>query len=169
MISIEEKVKNKFFEIIKKLYESVKIFKDKGFSAEETRNYINKCYIINELKKSGIEFSSKGELEKVLSYINNERDNEISKSFYEKFRSDEYFAPNIDKIHVDTQYKSKNIGNVIETEFEDVSKVSEKNIETDYTDDNELCDLHQEFTADGKLISTCKKVKKEEGLKNAPR
>ena len=158
-----EKKNSNIFEIIKKINESVKKFKANGFSAEETRNYINNCHIYNEFKKFEIKFSSKEELTKMLYYVNKERDQEISKIFYEKFSTDEYFAPKIDKIHVDTPYKSKKIGNVIETEFEDYSRVSGKDFDVTYSYDGEFCDLHEEFTEDGRLISTCKKGENKKG------
>ena len=68
---------------------------------------MNTCYINTEIHLSQVDFSSEDELIKVLYQINTEIDQEINKIFYEKFKTAQYFAPEINKIHVDTPYESK--------------------------------------------------------------
>ncbi len=155
--------KNEILTVVEKMREEIQKFKKNGYSAAEIRKIINRCYILNELNNAiKKDLLSKEKIEIIINHIAYKVDKEIRKRFYEKFSRTEYFAPKIDKIHVDTPYKSKRIGNVIETRFEDVSKVSGKNIGTDYNYDGESCNLHQEFTEDGSLITTCKKDVKEE-------
>jgi len=161
---MELKNKKEVSKVIEKINEEIQRFKNHGYSGVETRNIINRCYILNELNNTKINnLLSPEKIDTVIAYITHEVDKKISKIFHEKFSSEEYFAPKIDKIHIDTQYKSKQIGNVIETEFEDFSKVSGKNFKIDYTYDGESCNLHEEFTEDGRLISTCKNDENKKG------
>lgn len=158
LIFIELKNKNEVSKVIEKINEEIQRFKNHGYSAVEVRNIINRCYILNELNNTKINnLLAPEKIGTVIVYITHEVDKKITKLFYEKFSSEEYFVPKIDKIHVDTAYRSKQIGNVIETEFEDYNKVRGKNIDIDYTYNGEFCELHEEFTEDGRLISTCKK------------
>jgi len=88
-------------------------------------------------------------------------DKYISDIFHEELNSKEFQAPKIDNIHVDTPYESRQFGNAIVTKFEDVDKIAGKEIEMDYECPNELYELHQDFTDERVLISTCKKIEKK--------
>ena len=131
--------------------------KNAGLTQEDVRGMVyNRCYIKNCLDMAQGFCSVDGDNDKILK-IANEIDKEIDTQFYTKYNTGEYYSIEKIKHHVNTPYTTKKVGKVIETQFEDLSEISGKSFKTDYeTIKGKTCNLEQEFTVDGKLISKCK-------------
>lgn len=154
---MESKLNKKISGIIKELEKEISAYKKSGFSAEKVRKIINICYIKPYLQNAGLYgYLSQEQANQAMVYIENKLELKIKEFFYEKFPSEKFHAPNLDKFDLNVKHKSRVVGNAIESEIENIAELEGQSIKTKYDCGKKACDIHQEFTKDGKLITSCK-------------
>lgn len=151
---------NKVVNVIKNNVTRLKI---SGCTQEEVRSMVyNICYIKNCIAQT-LNLCLVDDNDYRINRIANAVDKEINKQFHTKYNTDEYVDLKNVTHRIDIPHTKRQYGNTWETQFEDLDALSGKNFQTDYeTVNGESCNLEQEFTEDGTLISKCKRNPNEE-------